>query len=437
MQKRPSNIHHIQHLMHRHRRRIVAVFITAIGLLLMFLFSLIYLPTQQLDEEPVFTTMPKIPLGSQSHTVKKKHQPLLTSKKQLVTVQQGENLSTIFDDLHISPQQLHTIAKLPLVKQAIKSLHAGQVLEFIITGQQLDYLSLPINHAENIVIHHTENGFVAKREADEVDVANTVKKATIKSSFFQAGTQQKIPHNILVKFEKIFQWKINFSKEVRKGDKFIVEYQLVKNLKTTTIEPGKILAAMYQHGKKSYYAFLYRDNYGRSNYYDEQGKSLRKSFLRRPVNIGYISSPFNLHRMHPILKKLRPHTGTDFAAPYGTPIHATGDGRIILQGRKGGYGRCIVINHGNNITTLYAHMSRYNKKFKVGSYVKMGDVIGYIGSSGWSTGPHVHYEYRIKHRYKNPMTVPLPNAAPVPSNQRAKYQAYVAKQLKKLQSASA
>jgi murein DD-endopeptidase MepM/ murein hydrolase activator NlpD len=429
--------------MHRHRRRVIAVIVTCVILLALFVVSLVYFPTEQLNEEPSFTNPPEIPIGSQSseiaapitplETTVTPAQPEVPTQKQHITVKHGDSLSTIFDQQHISPQQLYEVAKLPLVKDAVKKLHAGQVLDFSVDDKgQLQYFSMPVNHTENIVVTRTSEGFVANKETQAVNIATTLKQATISSSFFQAGANADIPQIILTKLVKIYAWKIDFKTAVRKGDHFKVLYQLVKNVKTQKVEPGNIIAAVYTHNSTNLYAFRYRDRYGRSDYYDETGKSLRKAFMRRPINIGRISSPFSLRRMDPVLKKVRPHTGTDFAAPYGTPIHATGDGRIILQGRKGGYGRCIVINHGNNITTLYGHMSRYNNKFKVGSYVKMGDVIGYIGTSGWSTGPHVHYEYRIKHKYENPMTVNLPNAAPISAKERSSYKNFVAEQIKKL-----
>ena len=261
-------------------------------------------------------------------------------------------------------------------------------------------------------------------------MATEKSSATITSSFYKAGASVNIPEKILVDLVNIYSWLIDFKHSLRKGDHFIVLYELAKNMQTKKTGPGNILAAAFTHNGKTFYAIRYRNHYRHIGYYNRNGKSLRKAFRRKPVNIGYISSPFNLHRRHPILGITRPHTGTDFAAPYGTPIHATGDGRIIYRARRGGYGRCIVINHGNGITTLYAHMSRFNNKLKLGSYVKMNQVIGYIGSSGMSTGPHVHYEYRINHHYKNPMTVKLPNAAPIPKSERTAFQAYAAKEIK-------
>lgn len=432
MQKRPTKIHHINHLMHRHRRRVIAILITCFGLVALFIVSLLYIPTQQFNDEPNFTNPPTIPLGSQANT-EPSTAPELKLEQENVTVVAGDNLSLIFDRLHISPQQLHAVSQIPLVKSAVKHLHAGQILQFTLDDKkQLVHLVLPISHTENIVVSKTDTGFIAKQKAQETNIATEKKQAVITSSFNTAGIKAKIPKKILANFAKIYSWKIDFSRDVHPGDKFVILYQLIKNLKTHKIEPGDIIAGSYTSKNNTLYAFRYRDNYGRENYYDAKGNSLRKAFIRKPINIGYISSPFSMHRMDPVLKKVRPHTGTDFAAPYGTPIHATGDGRIILRGRKGGYGRCIVINNGHHITTLFGHMSRFNPKYKVGSYVKMNDVIGYIGTSGWSTGPHVHYEYRINRRYENPMKVKLPNANPVPVNERKNYLTYVTSEKQKL-----
>lgn len=432
--------------MHRHRRRVVAVLVTCFGLLGLFIFSVIYLPTHQLNDEPSFTNPPAIPLGSESNNesaapIKSEPVPVAEPvaesepalEQQAVTVEAGDNLSVLFDRLHISPQQLHTIVQLPLMKQAIKNLHAGQILQFSTDDKnQLIRLVLPIDHDENLVIQKTATGYQATKKTQPTDIATEQKQALVVSSFNAAGSQAEIPQKILANFAQIYSWKIDFVRSVRHGDHFSIIYQLIKNLKTQKVEPGNIIAAAYTHGQDTLYAFRYRDHLGRVDYYDQNGRSLRKAFIRKPINIGRISSPFSLSRMDPVLKKLRPHTGTDFAAPYGTPIHATGDGRIILRGRKGGYGRCIVINNGHNITTLFGHMSRFNPKYTIGSYVKMNDVIGYIGTSGWSTGPHVHYEYRIKRRYENPMTVKLPNANPIPNNEREAYQHYVLIEKQKL-----
>lgn len=422
--------------MQRHPRRVIAVAITIFGLLGLFLFSIVFIPNQQFSNEPNIINPPTVPLGSESSS-KELPAENLPIKQTDAIVSPGDNLSLIFHRLQLQPKTLIEIANIPLVEKSITHLQAGQQLEFIIdSNDKLVQLTLPISHTENIVIKRLDNKFVAKKEAQAVDVANRLVDLTIDTSLNAAGTKADIPRAIIASLIKIYAWKIDFSRDLRRGDHIAVLYQLIKNLKTGETEPGKILAAVLQQKDQSIYAFRYRDQYGRVGYYDRKGKSLRKAFLRKPVEIGYISSPFSLHRVDPVLKRVRPHTGTDFAAPYGTPIHATGDGKIILHGRKGGYGRTIVISHGNGITTLYGHMSRFNPKFKAGSYVKMNDVIGYIGSSGWSTGPHVHYEFRIKNHYKNPMKVALPDAQPISPSEKSTYLKEIKPEMAQLDSES-
>jgi murein DD-endopeptidase MepM/ murein hydrolase activator NlpD len=423
--------------MHRHRRRVVAVVITALGLLGLFIFSLLYLPNQQFDEEPSFANPPSIPVGSQSNNVTPPPQEIeVPTTVQNVIVLPGDSLALIFRRLHLSPNQTLLVAKLPLVKAALKKLRSGQTLAFSIDPkQQLLRLSWPISNTDNIVISKTEHGFSAKKVTQELNVATKVSHFAIHSDFNIDGAKAHIPSTVLANLAKIYSWRLNFKRNIHAGDQFTVAYERLKNMKTQRTEPGNIIAALYQHKQNKLYALRYRDSYGRAAYYDASGRSLSRAFLRRPVNIGRISSPFSLHRLDPVLKKVRPHTGTDFAAPYGTPIHATGDGRIILRGRIRGYGRCIVINHGHGITTLYGHMSRYNAKHPSGSYVKMDDVIGYIGTSGWSTGPHVHYEYRVHHHYENPMTVKLPYASTIPRKERAAFKMSIDKAKQQLQPA--
>ena len=447
MQKRPFKIHHLDHLMRRHKRRVIAVLVTAIIFLSMFIASIIYAPTKQFNEEPQFKSVPSIPFGTeQTPVIPPKLIAKRTSAEQIsppnivlpnyqrVIIGPGESLSHIFDSLHISPQQLHKVAQLSEVKKAVRRLQAGQELEFDVNEKnQLQTLIMPLNGTQDIKIVKSGDSFTEEIISHQFNTSNKLLTATIHSSLYMAGSKADIPKSVLAQFTTIFGWKIDFRRDIRNGDKIRILYEEMQNMKNNKIEPGDIIAAAYTHNDKTYYAFKYRDHFGRIGYFDENGRSLRKAFRRKPIDIGYISSGFSLHRRNPVLGIVRPHTGTDFAAAYGTPIHATGDGRIIFRGRKNGYGRCIVLDHGNNITTLYAHMSRYNKKYQSGTYVKMGDVIGYIGTSGLATGPHVHYEYRVKHQFKDPMKVKLPNSAPVPKNERDKFKKYATSEIKKLE----
>lgn len=168
-------------------------------------------------------------------------------------------------------------------------------------------------------------------------------------------------------------------------------------------------------------AVRYTDDQGRTDYYDPKGRSMRKDFLRTPVDFSRISSRFSTGRKHPILNKIRAHKGVDYAAPRGTPVKATGNGKIVLRGKKGGYGNTVVIQHGSQYSTLYAHLSRYASGLKTGSRVQQGQIIGYVGSSGLATGPHLHYEFHVNGTHRNPLTVKLPDAAPLPKQFREKF----------------
>jgi murein DD-endopeptidase MepM/ murein hydrolase activator NlpD len=187
------------------------------------------------------------------------------------------------------------------------------------------------------------------------------------------------------------------------------------------IRDGRIIAAEFINKGKTHQAILYNSPKGDSNYFTPEGYSMRKAFIRSPVDFRRISSRFQRERWHPVLGKKRPHKGVDYAAASGTPIKAAGDGKISFRGRKGGYGRTIILRHGSNITTLYAHMSSYKRGLSKGSRVKQGQVIGYVGKSGLATGPHLHYEFRVNGSHRNPLTVKLPQADPLPKRYRAEF----------------
>jgi murein DD-endopeptidase MepM/ murein hydrolase activator NlpD len=217
----------------------------------------------------------------------------------------------------------------------------------------------------------------------------------------------------------IFGWVIDFVYDIRKGDRFELVYEELY-VDGKKFDTGRILSARLINRDSEHVALLYTDSNGDADYYTPQGKSMRKAFLRVPIN-ARVSSPFNLQRRHPVLDVVRPHEGTDYAAPPGTPIKAAGSGRVKFSGWKGGYGRTVILQHGDNITTLYAHMRGIAKGIKNGTRVKQGETIGYLGSSGMVTGPHLHYEFRINGAAKNSRTVKLPDAKPIPSSEMARF----------------
>jgi murein DD-endopeptidase MepM/ murein hydrolase activator NlpD len=218
----------------------------------------------------------------------------------------------------------------------------------------------------------------------------------------------------------IFGWDIDFALDIRKGDQFTVLYEELY-LDGERIGNGDILAAEFINQGRRYQAVRYTDAGGKTDFYSLDGKSMRKAFLRTPVEFSRISSGFSLGRKHPILNKIRAHKGVDYAAATGTPIKATSNGKIVHRGKKGGYGNTIIIQHGTKYSTLYAHMSKFRGGLKTGSHVKQGQVIGYIGSSGLATGPHLHYEFRVDGVHRDPLKVKLPGSEPLDSKYLADF----------------
>jgi murein DD-endopeptidase MepM/ murein hydrolase activator NlpD len=222
-----------------------------------------------------------------------------------------------------------------------------------------------------------------------------------------------VPDKLIIELADIFGYDIDFVQDIRVGDRYTVIYDdLYKDGKK--LRAGDILAAEFVNQGQSLRAVRYTDPQGNSGYYAAGGQSLRKAFLRTPVDVFRISSNFSRARFHPVLNRFRAHLGTDYAAPVGTPIKATGDGRVTFIGWKGGYGRAVVLKHGSSYETLYGHMSRFRQGLGYGSRVQQGQVIGYVGSSGLATGPHLHYEFRINGVHRDPRKVVLPRASALP-----------------------
>jgi len=198
------------------------------------------------------------------------------------------------------------------------------------------------------------------------------------------------------------------------------------------LRPGNILAIEFINRGKTYRAVRHTTADNRHDYFTPAGKSMRKPFIRNPIEYTRVSSHFNPRRLHPILKITRPHRGVDYAAPTGTPIRASGDGKIIFRGSKPGYGNVVIIQHGQAYSTLYAHLSRFAAKQRRGSQVRQKQVIGYVGSTGYATGPHLHYEFRINGVHRNPLTVKLPDSRPLPKKQIPAFKRSTAPMLAKL-----
>lgn len=341
-----------------------------------------------------------------------------------VTVNPGDSLARIFDRLDLSPRSLHEIINLSEQTRRLTRIHPGEKLQVRIDADQgIQALRYEYDRMHALLVIRTEDaaGFEAREVVRKPQRTQVTAAAEIDSSLFLSGQRAGLNDNLIMELAGIFGWDIDFALDIRKGDRFSVLYEELY-LEGEKIGTGEILAAEFVNQGRTFRAVRYTTAEGRSDYYAPDGRSMRKAFLRTPVAFSRISSRFNLKRKHPVLNRIRAHKGVDYAAPYGTPIKATGSGKIVFRGTKGGYGRTVILQHGTRYSTLYAHMSRHARGLKTGSRVQQGQVIGYIGKSGLVTGPHLHYEFRIDGVHRNPLTVDLPAAEPIEARYREDFE---------------
>ena len=289
-------------------------------------------------------------------------------------------------------------------------LRPGDIITLTHANGALESLNRRISDTLTLSVSRAGDGFAVNYIENPLEIGVTGRRARIDSSLFEAGLDAGISaETVLVLANEIFGWDIDFANEIREGDEFSVLYQQ-KYQDGQYVSDGRVLAAEFRNRGRLHRAVWFESADGKvRGYYTPEGKGMRKAFLRAPLDFTRISSRFNPHRLHPLSGRVRAHKGIDYAAPTGTPIWAAGDGRVEFAGRKGGYGNAVVISHGRGITTLYGHMSRFAKSARSGRSVRQGELIGYVGTTGASTGPHLHYEYRIRGVHKNPESIPLPN----------------------------
>lgn len=264
------------------------------------------------------------------------------------------------------------------------------------------------------------------------------KNIEINNSLYVDGIKEALPDSVIMDLVYIFGWDIDFVHDIRPGDSYSLIYEEVFVNGEKKLD-GDILIAEFINRDRTHTAIRYKLQNGFSEYFSLEGRNVKKAFLRSPVEFSYISSSYNLKRRHPILHKVRAHTGVDYAASRGTPVRTTGDGTIVFVGKKGGYGNLVEIKHTEDYSTRYAHLSKFHSKIKVGKKVKQSETIGYVGRTGTATGDHLHYEFRVNGRHTNPVTVKLPNAKPIHENDKDSYDLHAKKiiaDLKKYQNLS-
>jgi murein DD-endopeptidase MepM/ murein hydrolase activator NlpD len=326
-------------------------------------------------------------------------------------VRPGDSLDRLFrrNDLHLA--DLAELMQLEVAKKHLRLVKPGDEIVVRHSEGRILQFDKPISLSEALNIEKIDDQFYATLIMRELDLRPARTTGTIDSSLFLAAADAGISDRTIMNLAGIFAWDVDFMLDIREGDQFALIYEEIWQ-DGERLADGEILAAEFINQGESFRAVRFKDASGRVDYYSPNGRSVRKAFVRAPLSFSRISSNFNPNRRHPKLNTIRAHRGVDYAAPTGTPIKAAGDGKIIHRGRKGGYGNTVILQHGGNITTLYAHLSRFAKA-RNGSRVRQGQVIGYVGATGLATGPHLHYEYRRSGVHMNPRTVKLPDAEPI------------------------
>jgi len=350
--------------------------------------------------------------------------PSATQESELkpVKVKNGDSLALILDRMGVSPRQVYDLVSVGEKTDPLTRLHPGDIINVDISDKgELKQLKYELDHERTLDVRSQLGQFDALIIYH--DLERRVKSSTgvIQSSLFLSAKKAGLSTNLTMELASIFGWDIDFVLDIRTGDRFTVLYEEIFR-DDEKVRDGNIIAAEFINQGKSHRAFRYTDAGNRAAYYTPEGRALKSTFLRTPIEFARVSSKFNLARKHPVLNRIRAHKGVDYAAPTGTAIRATANGKVIFRGTKGGYGSTVVLQHGSKYTTLYAHLSSFRKGVTSGKTVKQGDVIGYVGKTGLATGPHLHYEFRVNGVHRNPLTVELPSAAPIKKAYLADFQ---------------
>jgi len=326
-------------------------------------------------------------------------------------IKSGETFDKILENYLIQKKEILEIKNALKKKVNLNKLNTKQIIEFSLdkTTNQINEFTFQISNKQKIFLvrDNSKNTFNDEIISIKLDKKIVYKENLILQSLYKAATDEKIPANIIIEFARIYGFQVDFQRDIRKQDKFQIMYEIFLNDKNEIIETGEILFANLKLSGQDN-GLYYFDKEGSEGHYDKNGKSVKKALMKTPINGARLSSPFGM-RKHPIDGYNKMHRGTDFAAPTGTPIMASGDGVVKKAGWCGGGGNCVKIRHNSTYQTVYAHMSKFARGIKAGVRVKQGQTIGYVGSTGKSTGPHLHYEVIVNGKKVNSQKLKLPS----------------------------
>ena len=334
----------------------------------------------------------------------------------------GDNLSTLYQRANLSAVDVYQISSSPKGK-SLSNLYPGESLRF---GTDESNELREVHYAKSLLETHvfTRQGtrYTAEKRLREPEILLAYREGVIQDSLYLSGKRANLPDKLIMEMANIFGWDIDFVFDIRPGDSFSLLYE-ERFIDGEKLSVGKIIAGSFTNRKKTLNAVRYTDSTGTSDYFTPEGLSMRKTFLRTPLDIFRISSGFNLRRKHPIHKKIMAHRGVDYAAPRGTPVYAAGAGKVIEAGYSKANGNYVFLQHGQTYVTKYLHLNK--KKVRKGQAVKQKQLIGTVGSTGYSTGPHLHYEFLVNGVHRNPRTVKLPPAKRIVTSEKIAFQAAI------------
>jgi murein DD-endopeptidase MepM/ murein hydrolase activator NlpD len=359
-------------------------------------------------------------------------EPLPTFDTLVLHVASGDTMEKLFRKNKLSLGNLMSIAQLDEAKSRFRRIKPGDIFEVTHDNGAVVSLYSELSLTSALRISRQDSGFTAEIIDRPIEIRKRMAYGAIKTSLFESAAAAGLSDKVIMNIAGIFAWDVDFVLDIRQGDNYYVQFEEIWQ-DGKYVSDGEIIAAEFNNNGRTIQAIRFIDDNARSEYFTPQGDSVRKAFIRAPVDFTRISSNFNPNRKHPILNKIRAHQGVDYAAPSGTPIKASGDGKVIFRGTKSGYGKTVILQHGGNITTLYAHMSSYVLKVGVGTRVKQGQTIGFVGRTGLATANHLHYEYRLNGVHRNPRTVELPDAEPIDAVYRDRFMATAEPILKELE----
>jgi murein DD-endopeptidase MepM/ murein hydrolase activator NlpD len=337
-------------------------------------------------------------------------------------IQRGDTIASILSRLNVNDTEAMTYLLQAKDVRSLYQLVPGRTIRVVTTADgTLESLAYVNTNGRRLHVVRGESGFSSSEEVPQTEQWIMQSSGEIESSLFAATDSSGIPEIVALQLADIFSSDIDFHRDLRRGDRFSVVYEALA-ADGEFVGFGRVLSAEFVNQGHAFRAVFFRDDQGRNGYYTPDGRNMRKAFLRSPIEFSRVTSGFSTARFHPILKAWRAHKGIDYGAPAGTRVRVTADGRVTFSGRKGGYGNVVIVRHTNGYETLYAHLSGFGPGIRPGRRVVQGDIVGFVGSTGLATGPHLHYEFHVNGVHQNPMRLAMPPGPPITAQLRAAFE---------------